>query len=130
MSHPTLRQLSFLLAIADNGSFIGAAEVCLVTQPSLSAAIKELETILGARLIERGRNGATLTSAGEIAVTRARAILSAVDQLGEAVQEAGAPLTGPFRLGVIPTIAPFLLPQILPKVKISFPKLKLYLRED
>jgi LysR family transcriptional regulator, hydrogen peroxide-inducible genes activator len=130
MIQPTLRQLGFLLAIARHGSFVSAAEQSLVTQPSLSAAIKELEAILGARLIERGRGGATLTPAGEIAVSRARAILSAVDEMGEAVQGAAEPLTGPFRLGVIPTIAPFLLPEILPKAKTAFPKLKLYLRED
>lgn len=130
MSQPTLRQLSFLLAIAQNGSFVSAAEQCLVTQPSLSAAIKELEAILGTRLVERGRGGATLTPAGEIAVARARAILAAVEEMGEAVQGAAEPLTGPFRLGVIPTIAPFLLPTLLPKAKAAFPKLKLYLRED
>jgi LysR family transcriptional regulator, hydrogen peroxide-inducible genes activator len=130
MSQPTLRQLSFLLAVAEHGSFISAAEQTFITQPSLSAAIKELEMTLGARLVERGRTGATLTPAGEIAVARARAILSAVDELSEAVQGAAEPLTGPFRLGVIPTIAPFLLPEILPKAKASFPKLKLYLRED
>ncbi|WP_085338708.1 hydrogen peroxide-inducible genes activator [Aquidulcibacter paucihalophilus] len=130
MSQPTLRQLSFLTAIAEHGSFVAAAEQALVTQPSLSAAIKELEAILGARLIERGRNGATLTPAGEIAAAKARAILSAVDELGEAVQGAAEPLTGPFRLGVIPTIAPFFLPKVLPRAKAAFPKLKLYLRED
>jgi LysR family transcriptional regulator, hydrogen peroxide-inducible genes activator len=130
MSQPTLRQLSFLIAIAQHGSFVSAAEQCLVTQPSLSAAIKELEAILGARLVERGRSGATLTPAGEIAVSRARVILDGVEELGEAVQGAAEPLTGPFRLGVIPTIAPFLLPDILPKSKAAFPKLKLYLRED
>jgi LysR family transcriptional regulator, hydrogen peroxide-inducible genes activator len=130
MSQPTLRQLSFLLAIAEHGSFVSAAEQTLVTQPSLSAAIKELEAILGARLVERGRSGATLTPVGQIAVTRARAILSAVDELAEAVQGAAEPMTGRFRLGVIPTIAPFLLPSILPKSKAAFPKLKLYLRED
>jgi LysR family transcriptional regulator, hydrogen peroxide-inducible genes activator len=130
MSQPTLRQLSFLLAVAEHGSFVSAAEQTFITQPSLSAAIKELEIILGARLVERGRTGATLTPAGEIAVGRARTILAAVEELGEAVQGAAEPLTGPFRLGVIPTIAPFLLPQILPKAKASFPKLKLYLRED
>ncbi len=130
MSQPTLRQLSFLLALAEHGSFVSAAEQKLVTQPSLSAGIKELEAILGARLVERGRSGATLTPAGEIAVSHARAILSAVDELGQAMQGAAEPLSGPFRLGVIPTIAPFLLPEILPKAKAAFPKLKLYLRED
>jgi LysR family transcriptional regulator, hydrogen peroxide-inducible genes activator len=130
MSQPTLRQLSFLLALAEHGSFVAAAEQSMVTQPSLSAAIKELEAILGARLVERARSGARLTPAGEIAVARARAILSAVDELSEAVQGASEPLTGPFRLGVIPTIAPFLLPLFLPRAKASFPKLRLFLRED
>ncbi len=130
MTQPTLRQLSFLVAIADHGSFVSAAEHSSIAQPSLSAAIKELETILGARLVERGRLGAVLTTAGETAVTIARSILLSVDQLSEAVQGASEPLTGPFRLGVIPTIAPFLLPQILPKARAAFPKLKLYLRED
>lgn len=130
MSQPTLRQLGFLLAIARHGSFVAAAEQSFVTQPSLSAAIKELETILGAKLIERGRGGAILTPAGEIAVRHATIIQDAVEELSEAVQGAAEPLTGPFRLGVIPTIAPFLLPRILPQAKLSFPKLKLYLRED
>jgi LysR family transcriptional regulator, hydrogen peroxide-inducible genes activator len=130
MSQPTLRQLSFLLAIAKHGSFVSAAEQSLVTQPSLSAAIKELEAILGTRLIERGRGGTTLTPAGEIAVSRAQVILDGVDEMMEAVQGAAEPLTGPFRLGVIPTIAPFLLPSLLPRSKAAFPKLKLYLRED
>lgn len=130
MSQPTLRQLSFLTAIAEHGSFVAAAEQALVTQPSLSAAIKELEAILGTKLIERGRTGATLTPAGEIAAAKARAILSAVDELSEAVQGAAEPLTGPFRLGVIPTIAPFFLPRALSKAKAAFPRLKLYLRED
>ena len=130
MSKPTLRQLSFLTAIAEHGSFVAAAEQALVTQPSLSAAIKELEAILGTKLIERGRTGATLTPAGEIAAAKARAILSAVDELSEAVQGAAEPLTGPFRLGVIPTIAPFFLPRALSKAKAAFPRLKLYLRED
>jgi LysR family hydrogen peroxide-inducible transcriptional activator len=130
MSQPTLRQLSFLLAISDHGSLVSAAEQSGITQPSLSAALKELELILNARLVERGRGGATLTPAGEVAASRARLIVAAVDELGEAVHGAAEPLSGPFRLGVIPTIAPFLLPQILPQARAAFPKLKLYLRED
>lgn len=127
---PTIRQLSFLVALADRGSFVAAADACFVTQPSLSAGIKELEAILGARLVERGRGGARLTPAGVEAVRRARAILSATEELGEAVRGASEPLAGPFRLGVIPTIAPFLLPRALPKVKTRHGRLKLYLRED
>ena len=102
---PTLRQLTFLLALAEHGSFSRAAEAAHVTQPTLSAGIKELETILGATLVERGARGAVLTPAGE-------------------------PLSGPFRLGVIPTIAPFLLPKVLPSLRQSYPKLELFLRED
>lgn len=128
--NPTLRQLGFLVAIADTGSFTAAADQAAVTQPSLSAAIKELEAILGARLVERARAGARLTPAGVEAVRRARAIMAAVGEMGSAVRGASEPLAGPFRLGVIPTIAPFLLPRALPAVKARYPRLKLYLRED
>jgi len=103
---PTLRQLTFLLALAEQGSFSRAAEAAHVTQPTLSAGIKELEAILGATLVERG----------EDLVHMARA--------------AGEPLSGPFRLGVIPTIAPFLLPKALPSLRSQYPKLELFLRED
>jgi LysR family transcriptional regulator, hydrogen peroxide-inducible genes activator len=127
---PTLRQLSFLRAIADTGSFTAAAVQAAVAQPSLSAGIKELEAILGARLVERSRSGARLTHAGAEAARRARAILAAAEEMGEAVRGAAEPLSGVFRLGVIPTIAPFLLPRALPGVKSQHPRLKLHLRED
>jgi LysR family hydrogen peroxide-inducible transcriptional activator len=130
MNTPTLRQLSFLVAIAEHGSFVAAADHCAVTQPSLSAGIKELEAILGASLVERGRQGARLTPAGEEAAGRARAILTDVQALGDAVRGAGEPLSGEFRLGVIPTIAPFLLPAALPRAHAAHPRLRLYLRED
>lgn len=130
MSSPTLRQLSFLAAIAEHGSFVAAADRCAVTQPSLSAGIKELEAILGARLVERGRSGAALTPAGAEAVSRARSILADVEALSDAVRGAAEPLGGEFRLGVIPTIAPFLLPAALPMARSLYPKLKLFLRED
>ncbi|MDG2043306.1 MAG: LysR substrate-binding domain-containing protein [Maricaulis sp.] len=127
---PTLRQLQFLIALAGHGSFSRAAENCHVTQPTLSAAIKELESILGTVLVERGARQATLTPAGEAAVDRAQRVMSESEDLVTAVQVAGEPLTGPFRLGVIPTIAPFLLPSVLPKLRSRFPKLELFLRED
>ena len=110
MHLPTLRQLEFLCAIADQGSFSRAAETCHVTQPTLSAAIKEVEGLLGVQLIERESRGASLTQAGEAAVERARIILSDTADLVSAARQAGAPLSGSFRLGAIPTIAPFLLP--------------------
>ena len=130
MHLPTLRQLEFLCAVADNGSFSKAAEACHVTQPTLSAAIKEVEGQLGVQLIEREARGASLTQAGEAAVERARSILSDTADLVSAAQQAGAPLTGAFRLGAIPTIAPFLLPKTLKALRAAHPSLKLYLRED
>lgn len=127
---PTLRQLSFLIALADRGSFVAAADDMAVTQPSMSAGIKELETILGTRLVERSRQGARLTPAGREATERARAILASVEDLADAVSSAAEPLSGAFRLGVIPTVAPFLLPTALPAARAAWPQLKLFLRED
>jgi len=127
---PTLRQLQFLIALADHGSFSRAAEAAHVTQPTLSAGIKELESVLGATLVERGARGATLTPAGEAAVARARVMMTEAEDLVHAARAAGEPLTGAFRLGVIPTIAPFLLPRVLPALRQSFPDLELFLRED
>ena len=130
MHLPTLRQLEFLCAVADQGSFSKAADSCHVTQPTLSAAIKEVESMLGVQLIEREARGASLTQAGEAAVDRARTILSDAADLVSAARQAGAPLSGPFRLGAIPTIAPFLLPRTLKALRKAHPGLKLYLRED
>ena len=127
---PTLRQLTFLLALAEHGSFSRAAEAAHVTQPTLSAGIKELETILGATLVERGARGAALTPAGEAAVARARIVLTEAEDLVHVARAAGEPLSGPFRLGVIPTIVPFLLPKALPSLREHYPKLELFLRED
>ena len=127
---PTLRQLQFLMALAEHANFSRAAEACHVTQPTLSAAIKELETILGSVLVERGSREAGLTPSGEAALERARRVMAEAEDLVASVQAAGEPLSGPFRLGVIPTIAPFLLPIILPVLRETFPKLELFLRED
>jgi len=127
---PTLRQLQFLIALRAEGSFVGAAEAVGVTQPTLSAGIKDLETILGAVLVERGRAGAVLTPAGEEAVDRAARAMSEVEEMVRAVQAAGVPLSGTFKLGAIPTIAPFLLPRALPVLKKKYPNLRLQMRED
>ena len=129
-SMPTLRQLQFLTALKAQGSFVAAAEAVGVTQPTLSAGIKELESALGAVLVERGRTGAVLTPAGEEAANRAATALSDVEELVRAVQAAGRPFSGSFRLGAIPTIAPFLLPRALPLLKKTYPLLRLQLRED
>jgi LysR family transcriptional regulator, hydrogen peroxide-inducible genes activator len=127
---PTLRQLQFLTALRAERSFVAAAEAVGVTQPTLSAGIKDLETTLGTVLVERGRTGAVLTPAGEEAAERAARALGEVEDLVRAVQAAGEQLSGRFRLGAIPTIAPFLLPKALPLLKRKFPKLRLQLRED
>lgn len=127
---PTIRQLQYLRLLADHGSFSRAAEAAHVTQPTLSAGIAELERILGTPVVDRARSGVILTAAGEEAVRRARVILDQTEDLVQAAQGAGQPLTGRFRLGVIPTVAPFLLPRALPVLRDKFPKLRLFLRED
>jgi LysR family hydrogen peroxide-inducible transcriptional activator len=127
---PTLRQLQYLKLLAEQGSFSRAAEAAHVTQPTLSAGVQELEKILGAPVVDRARAGVILTPIGEEAVSRACDILARAEDLVQAAKSAGQPLSGRFRLGVIPTIAPFLLPRALPALRARFPKLKLFLRED
>src|SRR5579864_13023 len=127
---PTLRQLQYLKLLAEHRSFSRAAEAAHVTQPTLSAGVQELERILGAPVVDRGRAGVILTAAGEEAVARAEIILAQAEDLVQAARGAGQPLAGRFRLGVIPTIAPFLLPKALPTLRQRFPKLRLFLRED
>ena len=127
---PTLRQLSYLKLLAEHGSFSRAAEAAHVTQPTLSAGVQELEKVLGAPVVDRARSGVILTAIGEEAVRRAADILARSEDLVQAARAAGQPLTGRFRLGVIPTVAPFLLPKALPLLRDRFPKLSLFLRED
>jgi LysR family hydrogen peroxide-inducible transcriptional activator len=127
---PTIRQLQYLKHLAEQGSFGRAAEAAHVTQPTLSAGIQELERTLGAPVVDRARSGVILTAVGEEALRRATAILNEAEELVEAAKNAGQPLTGRFRLGVIPTVAPFLLPRALPLLRQRFPKLRLFLRED
>ena len=127
---PTLRQLHYLKLLAEQGSFGRAAEAARVTQPTLSAGIQELERALGSPVVDRARSGVILTAVGEEALRRATVILNEAEELVEAAKNAGQPLTGRFRLGVIPTVAPFLLPRTLPLLRERFPKLRLFLRED
>ena len=127
---PTLRQLQYLKLLAEHGSFSRAAEAAFVTQPTLSAGIQELERNLGAPVVDRARSGVILTAVGEETVRRAQDVLTRVEDLVQAARSAGQPLSGRFRLGVIPTIAPFLLPKALPALRDRFPKLRLFLRED
>ncbi len=127
---PTLRQLKYLVAVAEHRHFGRAAEECLVTQSTLSAGLRELEDLLGTTLVSRGKRQATLTPVGEEVVERARTLLRAADELVDAAQAGGKPLSGLLRLGVIPTVAPYLLPRALPALRHAYPDLRLYLREE
>jgi LysR family transcriptional regulator, hydrogen peroxide-inducible genes activator len=127
---PTLRQLQYLKLLAEHGSFGRAADAAHVTQPTLSAGIQELERTLGAPVVDRARSGVILTAVGQEALRRAQVILNEAEELMQAAKNAGRPLAGRFRLGVIPTIAPYLLPKALPALRKQFPELRLFLRED
>jgi LysR family transcriptional regulator, hydrogen peroxide-inducible genes activator len=127
---PTIKQLQYLVALFDHGHFGRAADACFVTQSTLSAGIRELETLIGVTLVERTRRVVGFTALGERIVEKARRVLREADELGAMVRAAGKPLSGELRMGVIPTIAPFLLPQILPRLRKDWPELKLYLREE
>lgn len=128
---PTLRQLSYLVALADTGSFSKAAAHVHVTQPTLSAGVAELEAILGQVLVDRGaRGGLALTPAGEDALVRARALLMGAEDLVRAARRTASPLSGPLRLGAIPTIAPYYLADVLARAQPGHPDLRLILRED
>jgi LysR family hydrogen peroxide-inducible transcriptional activator len=127
---PTLRQLAYLVGLSEHLNFRVAAEAQFVTQSTLSAGIKQLEMLLGVQLVERDKRSVRLTTAGEDVVARARDLLAAATDLAEAARSATRPLSGLLRLGAIPTIAPYLLPRVLPALRRAHGELKLYLRED
>jgi LysR family hydrogen peroxide-inducible transcriptional activator len=127
---PSVRQLEYAVALSEQRHFGRAARACAVTQPALSAQIQALEALLGVRLFERSRRGVTPTPAGVRVLERAREALRALDGVCQAAATAREPLSGSLRLGVIPTIAPYLLPRWLPRVRATWPKLRLYLHED
>jgi LysR family hydrogen peroxide-inducible transcriptional activator len=127
---PTLRQLRYLTALAEHGHFGRAAEACLVTQSTLSAGLQELEALLGTVLVERTKRHVMLTPLGLAVTERARRLLVDAQELVDTVRAADAPLSGALRLGVIPTIAPYLLPRVMPALRAAYPQLKLVLRED
>jgi LysR family hydrogen peroxide-inducible transcriptional activator len=127
---PTLRQLQYLVALHDHGHFGRAAESCFVTQSTLSASLRELETLLGSTLVERSRRVTRFTPLGLRIVAKARLVLRAADELADMAEAEREPLTGELRMAVIPTIAPFLLPPLLPRLRAEHPSLKLFLREE
>lgn len=127
---PTLKQLQYLVALNEHGHFGRAAEACFVTQSTLSAGLRELESLIGTVLVERNRRVVRFTALGERIVEKARRVLREADELADMVRASGKPLSGEMRLSVIPTIAPFLLPRILPKIRKDWPDLQLFLREE
>ncbi|HZG08738.1 MAG TPA: hydrogen peroxide-inducible genes activator [Allosphingosinicella sp.] len=127
---PTLKQLQYLVALQDEGHFGRAAQACFVTQSTLSAGLRELETLIGVTLVERTRRVVRFTPLGERIADKARRVLREAEELADLARAAGKPLSGELRMGVIPTIAPFLLPRLLPKLRADWPDLKLYLREE
>lgn len=127
---PTLRQLRHLVALAETGHFGRAAASCAVTQSSLSSSIKELEAVLEAPLVDRTKRQVILTPLGLETVGRARRIIAETEELARATRAAKEPLSGTLRMGVIPTLGPYLLPSVLPGLRRAHPRLQLYLTED
>jgi LysR family hydrogen peroxide-inducible transcriptional activator len=127
---PTIKQLQYLVALHRAGHFGKAADQMNVSQSTLSAGLRELETLLGVTLVERNRRVVRFTALGTRIVERAWRLIGEADAIAELARAAGRPLAGDLRLGVIPTIAPFLLPRLLPGLRVRFPDLKLYLREE
>src|SRR5215212_8133789 len=131
MTHlPTVKQLQYLVALRQHGHFGKAAESCFVTQSTLSAGLRELETLLRVTLVERTRRVVRFTALGEQVADKAARVIREAEELADLARAEGKPLHGELRMGVIPTIAPFLLPAMLPRLRREWPNLKLYLREE
>ena len=128
--HPTLKQLQYLAALHGTGHFGRAADQCFVSQSTLSAGLRDLESLLGVTLVERSKRSVRFTPLGEAVVLRAHRILREAEELSAMVEANGQPLTGEVRMSVIPTIAPFLLPRMLPRLRADRPALRLFLREE
>ena len=128
-ARPTIRQLEYLVAL-DSHEHIGrAAEACFVSQPTISVQIRELGKHLGVAVVERVGRGIAMTSAGRELAERARAILRDTDEMIESAHRSATAVTGPLRLAAIPTVAPYLLPRILPRIRERHPTAELHLRE-
>ncbi|AMN54321.1 LysR family transcriptional regulator [Labrenzia sp. CP4] len=129
MINITLKQLRYFEALARHGHFGKAAEACAISQPALSMQIKEMEEVLGASLFERGARQIRLTHFGEVAAERARDILRATEELGDLARASRERLVGRLRIGVIPTVAPYLLPSVVGALTRSYPELDIHVRE-
>ena len=129
-NYPTIKQLRYFLALTETKHFGRAAAATFVSQSAFSTAIRELENLLGTQLVDRTNRQVTITSTGQEVATQARLIIRDTDMLVEIAGRRRRPLSGMLKLGVIPTIAPFLLPKVLPGIRDAHPELQLYLIED
>ncbi|MDF1819685.1 MAG: LysR substrate-binding domain-containing protein [Immundisolibacteraceae bacterium] len=127
---PTVKQLIYLVALEELRHFGHAAEQCFISQSAFSVAIRELENLVGVQLVDRTNKSVALTAEGSLFARRARAVVAEIEAMSDAVANAGEPLSGRLKLGVIPTIAPFLLPALLGQLRSHYPKLQLYIREE
>lgn len=130
MNLPTTKQLRYYVALVEWGHFGKAAEACFVSQSAFSVAIRELENLLDTQLVDRTNRNVTITAVGREVAAQARQVLKSLETLTEVAQGNQAPLAGKLQMGVIPTIAPFLLPKLLPALRHAFPLLELYLKEE
>ncbi|MEO7387438.1 MAG: LysR substrate-binding domain-containing protein [Gammaproteobacteria bacterium] len=126
---PSTKQLRYFAALAEHRHFGKAAAACFVSQSAFSIAIRQLEALLGVRLVDRTNRRVVVTALGQDVATQARLCLRDLESLVELAQTEGSPLAGALRLGVIPTIAPFFLPRVLPRLRKSLPRLRLFLHE-
>ncbi len=127
---PTFKQLRYLIALGEHMHFGKAAEACFVSQSAFSVAIRELESTLGVQLFDRTNKRVTITAMGQEIIVQARLVVRDLEALVHMARVSNEPLSGKLRLGVIPTISPFLLPKILPQLRSHFPQLQLFLQED
>ena len=130
MNTPTLKQLRYFLALVEINHFGRAAESCFVSQSAFSIAIRDLERLLNVQLVDRTNRSVTITDIGNDIAAQARFTVNSVESLVEMAQSSKSPLSGKLKLGVIPTIAPFLLPRLLPELRKQYPELQLFLVED
>jgi len=130
MIYPTIKQLRYFISLCDEGHFGRAAAACFVSQSAFSSAIQDFEAALDVQLIDRTNRQVTVTAVGQEIATQARLCLRDVESLVEMAGQRRKPLSGALRLGVIPTVAPFLLPTLLPQLRKAYPDLRLFLTED
>lgn len=127
---PTVKQLTYIVALDESRHFGRAAEKCFISQSAFSVAIRELENLVGVQLVDRTNKSVALTAEGSLFAGRARVVVEEIEAMADAVANRGEPLSGRLKLGVIPTIAPFVLPALLSRLRESFPRLRLFIREQ